>query len=349
MNTQPPMPRDFEKDSSMVEKLPRDVLLRMVNGYQVSQAIHVVAMLGVADTLKDGERHVDDIADQTDTDPQALYRLLRALSAVGVFLEGDQRTFSLTPLGKGLVGDTPGSLRDYAVFVGHGSNWNTWGDLLQGIKTGENVFRQVHGMNVWDYRAQRPEVSAMFNRATAATKLTGSVLDIYDFSPFRLIVDVGGGNGAMLADILVNNPLVKGILFDQPHVVSQGQLETASVAGRCEVIGGDFFRAVPHGGDLYVLRAVLHDWGDVACIEILKTCRSTMADPARLLIVERLVEPPNDGAQIKFFDLTMFVLPGGRERTREEYSGLLDAAGFRIVRVSEPGTDNFTAIEAICG
>jgi len=331
----------------MMEKSQRDDLMRMVNGYQVSQAIHVAAVLGVPDVLKDGARHVADIADQTDTDPQALYRLLRALAAVGVFFEGDQRTFSLTPLGRGLVLETQGSLRDYAIFVGHESNWDTWGNLLDGIRNGENVFRQVHGTSVWDYRAQRPEVSAMFNRATAATKLKGSVLGIYDFSPFRSIVDVGGGNGSMLADILRVNPLAQGILFDQPHVVSQDQLDAAGVAARCEVMGGDFFRQVPKGGDLYVLRAVLHDWDDADCIEILKTCRNAMADPARLLIVERLIEPPNVGREIKFFDLTMFVLPGGRERTREEYSSLIAAAGLEVARVTEPGGDNFSAIEAL--
>jgi len=332
----------------MLEESQRDSLLRMVNGYQVSQAIHVASVLGVADALKDGARHVDDIADQTDTDPQALYRLLRALAAAGVFLEGDQRIFSLTPLGRGLVSDGHGSLRDYAIFVGHESNWGTWGNLLNGIRNGKNVFRQVHGETVWDYRAQRPEVSAMFNRATAATKLTGSVLDIYDFSPFRSIVDVGGGNGSMLADILKVNPVAQGILFDQPHVVSKDQLQKAGVTAQCEVIGGDFFQSVPTGGDLYVLRAVLHDWDDADCIQILKTCRDAMADTARLLIVERLIEPPNVGREIKFFDLAMFVLPGGRERTREEYSSLLMAAGFEVARVTEPGADNFSAIEAIC-
>jgi len=333
----------------MAEESERDVLLRMVNGYQVSQAIHVAALLGVADTLKDGTRNVDAIADATDTDPEALYRLLRALAAVGVFLEGDQRTFSLTPLGRGLVADTHGSIRDYAIFVGHESNWSTWGNLLKGIRNGENVFRQVHGTTVWQYRAERPDVSTLFNRATAATKLKGSVLDIYDFSRFRLIVDVGGGNGAMLADVLNDNPHAQGILFDQPHVVSRDQFDAVGVADRCELIGGDFFREVPAGGDLYVLRAVLHDWDDADCIAILKTCRKTMTDSARLLIVERLVEPANVGAQIKFFDLTMFVLPGGRERTREEYSDLLSAAGFRVARVTEPGADNFSAIEATCG
>lgn len=263
-----------------------------------------------------------------------------------MFCEESERAFSLTPVGEGLLADNLGSLRDYAIFAGHESNWNTWGKLFLGVKSGENVFPQVYGTDVWKYRAKRPEVSAMFDRAVAATKLVTSALDIYDFSAFRMIVDVGGGNGTMLANILSAHPLARGILFDQPHVASQKRLAAAGVADRCEVVGGDFFEAVPDGGDAYILGTVIHDWNDNDAIAILKTCRKAMSISAKLLLIERIVGPPNEDARTKFLDLTMLVIPGGHERTQEEYSSLLEAAGFRLSNVAGPGPDRYCVIEA---
>lgn len=234
----------------MLEEPQHADLLQLVNSYQVSQAIHVAAVLGIADILKQGPRTADDIAVETEADPEVTYRLLRALAAVGVFREESERAFSLTLIGEGLLADNLGSLRDYAIFAGQESNWNTWGNLLLGVKNGENVFPQVYGMDVWEYRAYRPELSVLFDRAVAATKLVTLVLDIYDFSAFRVVVDVGGGNGTMLANILSAHPLARGILFDQPHVASKKKLAAVGVADRCEVIGGDFFEAVPAGGAL---------------------------------------------------------------------------------------------------
>lgn len=330
----------------MAPEPQRATLLKLLNGYQVTQAIHVAAVLGIADVLQQGGRSADDLAGETGTDPRTLYRLLRALAAVGVFREEGDRTFALTPVGEKLIADRPGSLRDYAIFIGHESNWITWGSLLDGVRTGSNVFRQVYGKSVWEYRAARPELSALFTRATAQTKLAGSVLDICDFSGFGTIVDVGGGTGAMLAGILAAHPQAKGVLFDQPHVVANNRLSETGVADRCRAVGGDFFAGVPEGGDAYILRAVLHDWEDEDCVAILKSCRKAVSDTARLFLVERLVGPPNDDAETKFFDLTMLVNPGGRERTREEYGRLLEAAGFLPGPVAGPGPDRFYVFEA---
>jgi len=330
----------------MASEVQRAILLKLLNGYQVTQAIHVSAVLGLADLLQEGVTSTDDLADRTGTDPGTLYRLLRALAAVGVFHEKSNRSFALTPVGESLIGDRPGSLRDYAIFIGHESNWTPWGSLLDGIRTGSNVFRKVYGKSVWEYRAAQPELSALFTRATAQTKLAGSVLDVYDFSDIDTIVDVGGGTGAMLASILAAHPQTKGVLFDQPHVIANNRLSETGVADRCRAVGGDFFAGVPEGGDAYILRAILHDWGDEDCIAILKSCRKAIRSSARLLLVERLVGPPNDDAETKFFDLTMLVNPGGRERTGEEYGELLRRASFRPGPVAGPGPDRFFVIEA---
>jgi hypothetical protein len=329
----------------MQQETQHTTLLQMVNGYQLSQAIHVAAVLGIADTLKHGTRASDDIAVETEADPETTYRLLRALAAVGVFREETERTFSLTPISEGLLSDSPGSLRESAIWIGQESNWNPWGNLLLGVKSGENVFAQVYGTSVWEYRAKRPQVSAMFDRFQAVKGGT-TILGVYDFSAFGVIVDVGGGNGTMLAGILSAAPLARGILFDQPHVVSKNPFVAAGVADRCEVIGGDFFEAVPDGGDAYLLSTVVHDWDDNDSIAILKTCRKAMSQSAKLLLIERIVGPPNEDALTKFYDLTMFVSPGGRERTREEFSRLLDAAGFRLSSVAGPGPDHYSVIEA---
>ena len=314
---------------------PSTALRRLVNGYQVSQAIHVAATLGIADLLAAGPRASDDLAAATGAHPQALYRLLRALASVGVFHEEEGRCFSLTPLGDCLRADAPEPVGGWAAFVGRPYVWRAWGELLHAVTAGEVAFAHVHGTDAWAYRASHPDENAIFDRAMTANsrRQAEAILAAYDFARFRRIVDVGGGRGALLAAILARHPEGRGVLFDQSHVVADAGpvLAAAGVAGRCEVVGGDFFRSVPAGGDAYVLRAILHDWGDGDATAILRTVRGAMAPEARLLLIERIVAPPNTGADTKFSDLNMLVELGGRERTREEYGALCAAAGFRAM------------------
>lgn len=311
------------------------VLRRLVNGYQVTQAIHVAAVLGIADLLGDGPRSSDDLAAASGAHPDALYRLLRALASVGVFHEGEGRRFTLTDLGAGLRSDAPESLAGWAAFVGEAYYWQAWGALLHSVRTGENALRHLHGVDPWTLRARHPERSATFDRAmtSVARQVIASVLATYDFGRFGTIVDVGGGNGTFLAAILAQQPAVRGVLFDQPHVVAGAGpiLAEAGVTDRCEVVSGSFFDALPDGGDAYVLKAILHDWEDEDCIRILRTCRRAMAEGAALLVVERELGPPNETPESKFSDLNMLVSPGGREREPEAYAALFAAAGFRYV------------------
>jgi hypothetical protein len=325
----------------------RDTLWRMTTAYQVSQAIHVAATLGIADLLEDGARSADELAEATGTHPPALYRTLRALASVGVFAEETDGRFGLTPLAEHLRTDAPGSLRSWAMLMGRPYFFTSWGHLLHSVKTGEAAFPEVYGTTAWEYRAAHPEEGAIFD--AAMTGLSGAeaeaVVRSYDFSAIGILVDVGGGEGALLAAILAANPALRGVLFDQPHVVAGAGplLEQAGVADRCEVVGGSFFEGVPEGADAYLLKSIVHDWDDASAIEILRKCRAAMADTGRLLLVERGIRPGNEPDPAKFIDLMMLVMLGGRERTADEYGRLYAEAGFRLTNII-PATGSLLVI-----
>jgi len=321
---------------------------RMVEGFQVSQAIHVAVTLGIADLLADASRTSDELAAATSTHAPTLYRLLRALASVEVLHELDGRRFELAPLGQPLRSDAPDSVADWAALVGRPYYGQAWHGLMHSVRTGENAFRHVHGTDVWTYRSIRPAESAAFDRAMTSSSRSSNaaLLAAYDFGRFRTIVGVGGGNGALLAAVLAAHPDAQGVLFDQPHVVSRAAalLERAGVASRCRTVGGNFFESVPEGADAYLLRIVIHDWDDEASIRILTVVRHALAKDGRVLIVERVLAPANEGRDAKFSDLNMLVVPGGRERTREEFAALLEASGLRLERVLDTGA--FSVVEA---
>ena len=310
-------------------------LRRLVNSYQLSQAIHVAAVLGIADLLEDGPRTSDELAQATEADPRALYRLLRALAAFGLFQEEDGRRFSLTELGDSLRWSAPESVAGWAAFVGRRNIREAWSSLEESIRTGENAFKLAHGLSVWEYRAQNPEESEIFDRAmTSSSQLViRSLTDAYDFGRFATIVDVGGGNGTLLRALLDEHPQLRGVLFDQPHVV-----EGIDLGERGTVLGGSFFESVPEGGDAYLLKWIIHDWGDEESVAILRNVRR---NGGALLLVERIVEPPNEGPETKLGDLNMLVGPGGQERTLEEFEVLLRAAGYDLVGATATASGMF--------
>ncbi|MDQ6773568.1 MAG: acetylserotonin O-methyltransferase [Candidatus Dormibacteraeota bacterium] len=330
----------------------RAALRRLINGFQVSQALYVGVRLGVPDRLAGGPRTCVELAPDVGADPEALYRLLRALAAVGVLEEGPDRLFSLTALGQGLVSDAPMSLGGWAEWIGHNPFWATWGHLWDSVRTGQNAFQLLHGTDVWSYRSSRPEELALFARAM--TSLSGApvqaVIEAYDFGRFDRVVDVGGSRGSLLAAILSRNPQARGVLLDRPGVVAgaRQELATAGVGRRCDVVGGDFFESVPAGGGAYVLKSVLHDWPDPDALRILRSCGRAMAPGAVLLLVERVVGAPNEGADIKLDDLNMLVMTGGRERTLADWESLLAAAGLALVRVVATRSA-YSVIEASAG
>jgi hypothetical protein len=328
---------------------PATTIRRLVEGYQVSQAIHVATTLGIADLIADGSRTSDELAQATQSHPPTLYRLLRALASVDVLRELDGRRFELTPLGERLRSDVPDSIAAQAALAGRPPYWQAWAELLHSVRTGENAFRHVHNTDVWAYRSSRPDENAIFDRAmtSLSRRSNAAILAAYDFGRFRAVIDVGGGNGALLAAILAAHPRLEGLLFDQPHVVAHAPalLVEAGVADRCRVAGGDFFASVPSGADVYVLRAVIHDWEDEQALRILAVVRQAIGHDGTLVLIERVIAPPNEGRDAKFSDLNMLVATGGRERTGEEFATLLDAARFKLTRVIATGI--YSVVEAV--
>ena len=316
---------------------PSIELMRLINGYQVSQALHVAATLGVADQLKDGPKPFDALAQACGAHPKSLYRLLRALAAVGVFHETSDKAFSLTPLGVCLTSDALGSRCNYAQWIGTPGQWRSWGNLLHSIKSGESATQFTHGVDAWTYRMQNPEEQAVFNGAMTDNSRSDAraALEAYDFSRFSCVVDIGGGQGLLLKEVLLACPATRGILFDQPQVIASANqaLASAGLAQRCQITAGSFFEFVPEGGDLYVMKAILHDWDDCASIDILRICRRAMPPTATLVVIERVVGPPNESPEGKFSDLNMMVQYAALERTHQEFHDLLESGGFEMTEV----------------
>lgn len=306
---------------------------RILSGVRLSQAVSVAALLGIPDALADAPRSADDIAGELGTHPPTTYRLLRTLAAGGILHESDARTFSLTDLGIALRSAVAGSVRDQAILFGRPHVLAAWGNLEHTIRTGENAFTALHGEDVWTWRARHPEEGSAFNRAMASMSapVAPALAAAYDFDAIGLLADIGGGSGTMLAAVLAAHPRLRGILFDQPAVVAEAGpiLERAGVADRTEVVGGDFFASVSIA-DAYLVKAILHDWSDEDSIRILRTIRSAASPTARLLVVERVLGGPNDDLDGKLMDLQMLVMPGGLERTLDEWRDLFAAGGWTL-------------------
>jgi len=307
----------------------------MLVGAWVTQAIAVAAELGIADCLARGPLTLDELASRTVTDRASLHRLLRALAGAGLFAEDAEGRFAATDLGTLLASDAPGSKRAFAIMAG-GEFYRSWGGLLGAVRTGAPSFDAVHGAPFFRYMEQNPDRWDLYDAAMTGVHdaETAPVLDAYDLGGFRRLVDVGGGNGRALQEALRRHRRLRGLLFDLPDVAARAlrTLAASDVAARCDVVGGDFFAAVPRGADAYMLRHVLHDWDDEAAAAILRNCREAMAPGGKVLVVETVIPPGNDPCFGKWLDLMMLVV-GGRERTREQYGEVFAAAGLRLARV----------------
>jgi O-methyltransferase domain/Dimerisation domain len=315
-------------------------LRHLIDSYRVSQAICVAAELGLADLLTDGPRHYEDLARASGTNPQALFRLLRALASVDVFARLDGERFALNPLAECLRSGVAGSLHAWA--VQSDQLRRAWTDLRHSVATGQTAFDHLHGMSVWEYRERHPDEGRMFQIAMTATTLlvVRSVLEAYDFSRFGTVADIGGGRGTLLQAILEVNPQLRGMLFDVPAAIREAaaQFERSGLSGRCRLLEGTFFESVPEGADAYVLSRVLHDWTDAQAIQILKTTRRAMTNGAVLLLVERVLDSQHPSPEATLTDIHMLVMTGGRERTTEEFQELLAASGFELMRVIPTGS-----------
>ncbi|MFM7313516.1 MAG: methyltransferase, partial [Cyanobium sp.] len=274
----------------MPPELPlSDQLLAMASGAWVTQMIHVAAELGVADQLANGERDCMELASACGADADSLFRLLRGLASLGLFQETAPRRFALTPLAELLRSDHPRSLRQFARMLGE-EHYLSWNELLHSVRTGENAFRHGHGMSVFEWYAQNPRRAEIFDGAMTdfSRNETEAMLAAYDFRDLRHLVDVGGGRGELLQQVLHANGHLHGTLFDQPQVVA-GAVIAPELTQRLTVQGGDFFAEAPAGADAYLLKHILYEWGDGACHTILGHIRAALAPGGRVLIVEPVI------------------------------------------------------------
>jgi SAM-dependent methyltransferase len=320
---------------------PQAVLSQMITGYWITGSIHAAARLDVASAIGDAPRAIAEVASAVGADVEALYRLMRALAALGIFAEGPGRTFSHTPLSLALRPGVPGSMHGLAVMTGL-LHLRAWPEVVHTVRTGETAFKKVFGQELFAHITTDAEAGKAFDDAMAGytASSAAAIVASYDFSPFRTIVDVGGGNGALLAAILTRVPAATGVTFDLPPSTARARAALAAqgLAGRCEVVGGDFFESVPAGGDAYLMKNILHDWDDERSVAILRNVRKVIKVDGRLLAVEGIIDPRNAaGAGNKLLDLNMMVMTGGRERTADELAALYRASGFEVLRIVPAG------------
>jgi O-methyltransferase domain/Dimerisation domain len=328
---------------------PGHALLQLTFGYWVSQAIYVVAKLGVADLLREGPKSGEELAMATGTHAPSLSRVMRALASIGVFAEVEGGRFRLTPLAEGLRTGVPDSVRALAIMLGEES-YRAWSELLYSVKTGQPAFDRVYGVRRFEYFGEHPDAAEVFNEAMTALfgRVHTAVVKAYDFSGFDTIVDVGGGNGSLIILLLRANPRATGVLFETPAVVEDARrrIEAAGLAARCATVAGDIFESVPEGADAYVLAHVIQSFDDDRSVAILRTCHRAMAGRPKLLLVEPVISPGNEASFAKLLDLQMLVVTGGRQRTEAEYRALLGSAGFRPTGVI-PTESGESVVEAV--
>jgi ubiquinone/menaquinone biosynthesis C-methylase UbiE len=318
-------------------------------GGLAAQSVYVAAKLGIADLLANGPRTVKELADETDTNASALYRVLRALSSMGIFSEGDDERFGLTPMAELLRSGVTGSLRDCAIFMGEDWHWEVWGKTLYSVRTGNPAWKEVHGQPVFPYFATNQKASKIFDDAMSSftTLAAKAVVEAYDFSSVSTLIDIAGGHGRLLTGILAANPNMHGVLFDLPHVIAGAResINTGEFASRVEFATGDFFVAVPADADAYIMKHIIHDWDDAQALQILKNIGRAMKPDGRVLLVEAVIAERNKQDFGKLMDLEMLVSPGGKERTAKEYEDLFSRAGLTLTQII-PTNSPYSIIEA---
>jgi len=334
-----PDPQPIEPASSAARALRPDAqLLQLIFGMFVSRAVGVAAALGLADLLKDGPMELKELARRTESNPDALHRVLRALVSAGVFEMHAEQRFANNELSTFLRADVVGSVRASALWFSDVSGWTAWGRLDHSVRTGKPAFEEVFGKDCFTWLERHPASFAIFQQAmTELSAASGdAVAAAYDFSPLRRLVDVGGGHGTLLSLIIDRFPKLEGVLFDRPEVIEGARdvLKRGGHAAGIETVAGDFFESVPRGADAYLLKHILHDWDDEHCIRLLSQCRRAMAAAGRVLIVEFVLSERPEATPTKWIDVEMLVMTsGGRERTEPEFSALLARAGLRLARV----------------
>jgi len=317
---------------------PAQMVFQLATGYILSAALQTAVKLGIADHLANGPRPTSELAAATATNEDALYRVLRALAMTGVFEETGGRRFALTPLSELLRNGRPG-LRDMALWLTSPFHFRVYSNALESVRTGAPAAEKTVGMPVFEYLAGDRELSEIFNDAMTAfsAMVVPPVLEAYDFGGIGVLVDVAGGHGAVLTSILQKYPSMRGILMDVDHVIAgaRGRIAAVNLQERCEAVAGDFFKAVPEGGDAYIMKHIIHDWDDERASVILKNIRTALAGKrqGKVILLEAVIQEGNAPDLGKLIDLEMLMMPGGRERTADEFRALFARSGFEMQRI----------------
>jgi hypothetical protein len=326
-----------------------DRMMEMINGYWITQIVNAAATYALADHLARGPAAAAEIAEMANTDPSATFRLLRACASLGLVTYDGECRFTATSLLNTLRTDNAQSLRDLAMLMAGPGNWLPWGRFVDCVKTGQPQAVAALGKMVFEYIAERPAESQTFTRAMkrAITFVTEEVARILDTRSATVIADIGGAGGSLLHAVLQANPAPSGIVFDLPNIaeIAKGAAAEVGLERRVTSVGGDFFEAVP-AADLYLLRYILHDWDDAACIRILQNCRRAMLPGGRVAVIEQVLGDIGQPGPAPLMDLNMMVMLGGRERSETEYGQLFAAAGLRLATTIETNTPMATIIEA---
>jgi hypothetical protein len=332
----------------------RQVLLHLIRGYAATQLIYVAAKLRIADCLASGPRTSEELAQNVGAHAPTLRRFLRGLVNLGVLEEQEQGLFNLTANAEALRSDVPDSLHGAAVLSGE-LLYPARAGLLTAVKEGRTPVADYLGKPLFDYLSEQPELRALFHAGMAGItrSVASAVAKVCEIRGRCTVIDVGGGQGALLAEVLATNPIAQGVLFDREEVLEKTPGSLTDFMHRVKLCSGDFFKSVPKGGDLYFLSWILHDWDDDKATTILKNCRDAMKEGkpgTRLFIIEAIMPDrlarPSPAVEM---DLAMLVLTGGRERTAEEYNALLNAAGLAFVRVHPIADDRSVIVAALPG
>ncbi len=329
----------------------REALLKIVNGYMLSQCVYVAAKLGVADFLRQGPKTPAELAAATGVHSESLFRVLRTLASAGIFSESELGQFELTPMAQFLCRDTPGSARGWTIMRGEEFLWQPWGNILHAVKTGQSAFPDVFKMDWPEYFSQNPGASEIFDdamRSISAQKYAAAAT-AYDFSGIGTIADIGGGNGGLITAILEANPAMRGILADLPHVIdgARHHIDAAGLTSRCDCVSIDMFEDVPKGADAYIMANVIHDWDDARSITILRNCRQALQPDGRMLLVEMVLSGRNEPHLSKLVDIEMLVMTdGGKERSENEFRELYEASDLQLTNVV-PTDSPWSVIEGV--
>jgi hypothetical protein len=311
--------------------------MTFIAGKTYTHVISVVAKLCIADLLADGPKSVEELSIATETHAPSLYRVLRVLDRMGIFSEESPGIFSLTKSSEFLKTDTPFSVKDWAIL--NGSEWHSrsWMELLYSVRTGKPSFWNIYGMKGFKYfQMNQEDNEVLTNAMTFFSKgQARRIVNSYDFSNFRTIVDVGGGHGYLLSLILKNNPSMQGILYDLPEVVDGARktIEKEKLVNRCKIVGGDFFQSVPKGADAYIMKYIIHDWSDDNARIILQHCRESIAPDGKLLVVDKVISLKSGLNDEIMGDIEMMILGEGRERTESEFQELFTSTGFKLTKI----------------